>query len=234
MDAYNEIQIEIQRLRDIRASFVIHTDRHRMLASNLDAMIETFSRSSNALNDIVSYRERKWQEYADGISYNEVKRLRITKEQIFSLFRDPRMGEISDVRKAHIPIEWCTYQPFIDNWMDRWYMVFDHSPHNNREMPLYFLRKMYAEFVLGKHVNYFDILEFQGVGLGMPQQCPNARHIDPIAQSLHLRGSYLGRMCLLELGWSHKHMSLSCVWHRQLFTKVFMCRVWTKQGHQSQ
>ena len=179
MDAYNEIQIEIQRLRDIRASIVIHTDRHRMLASNLDAMIETFSRSSNALNDIVSYRERKRQEYADGISYNEVKWLRITKEQIFSLFRDPRTGEIPDVRKAHISIEWCMYQPFIDNWMDRWYMVFDHSPHNNREMPLYFLRKMYAEFVLGKHVNYFDILEFHGVGLGIPQQHPNARHIDP-------------------------------------------------------
>lgn len=28
-------------------------------------------------------------------------------------------------------------------------------------------------------MNYFDILEYQGVGMGMPQQRPNARHIDP-------------------------------------------------------
>ena len=28
---------------------------------------------------------------------------------------------------------------------------------------------MYVEFILGKHVNYIDILEFHGVGHGMPQ-----------------------------------------------------------------
>ena len=54
-------------------------------------------------------------------------------------------------------------------------MIFDMPPHNNREIPLYFLRKMYAEFVLGKHVNYFDILAFQGIGGGIPQNRPNAR-----------------------------------------------------------
>ena len=54
-------------------------------------------------------------------------------------------------------------------------MVFDMPPHNNKEIPLYFLRKMYAEFMLGKHVNYFDILAFQGIGGGMPQNRPNAR-----------------------------------------------------------
>ena len=53
--------------------------------------------------------------------------------------------------------------------MDHWYMVFDEDPHGNREIPFYFLRKLYAEFILGKHVNYFDILDFQAVGHGMPQ-----------------------------------------------------------------
>ena len=55
------------------------------------------------------------------------------------------------------------------NWMTRWYMVFDEDPQGNRDIPFYFLRKLYAEFILGKHVNYFDILEFQGVVHGMPQ-----------------------------------------------------------------
>ena len=62
--------------------------------------------------------------------------------------------------------------------MDRWYMVFDEDPHGNRDIPLYFLGKLYAEFILGKHVNYFDILEFQGVGHGLPQDRQGAR-IDP-------------------------------------------------------
>ena len=58
-------------------------------------------------------------------------------------------------------------------------MVFDSPPHNNREMPLYFLQKLYAEFVLHKHVNYFSYLDFQGIGGGMPQNRPNARVQDP-------------------------------------------------------
>ena len=37
---------------------------------------------------------------------------------------------------------------------------------------------MYAEFILGKHVNYFDILGFQDVGHGMPQDREGAR-MDP-------------------------------------------------------
>ena len=53
--------------------------------------------------------------------------------------------------------------------MDRWYMVFDEVHHRDRYIPFYFLRKLYAEYILGKHVKYFDILEFQGVGHGMLQ-----------------------------------------------------------------
>ena len=56
--------------------------------------------------------------------------------------------------------------------MDRWDMVFDEDPHGNTNMPLYFLKKIYVEFILGKHVNYFDILEFQGIG----QECLKIKH----------------------------------------------------------
>lgn len=44
--------------------------------------------------------------------------------------------------------------------MDRWFMVFDKAPNNNMEVPLYFLQKLWVEFLLGLHVNYFDITEF--------------------------------------------------------------------------
>jgi hypothetical protein len=45
-------------------------------------------------------------------------------------------------------------------------MVFDKPPYNNRDVPLYFLHKLWAEFILGLHVNYFDIGVFQGGGVG--------------------------------------------------------------------
>ena len=80
--------------------------------------------------------------------------------------------------RPHISIEWCTFPPIRDHWMDRCYMVFDIPPHNNKEVPLYILWNLYEEFVMGKHVNYFDMLGFQGVGRGMPQNRPNSRHRD--------------------------------------------------------
>ena len=52
-------------------------------------MIETFSRSNGVLKDIATYRERTRKKYVDGLSYHEVKKLKITKQHIFSLFRDP-------------------------------------------------------------------------------------------------------------------------------------------------
>ena len=125
---------------------------------------------------ITAYKERKRQQYADGLSYNEVKKLKIEKQAIYSLFRLPQTDDIPEINMPHISIEWCTFPPIRDNWMDRWYMVFDITPHNNREVLMYFLQKLYAEFVMGKHVNYFDMLGFQGFGRGMPQHRPHARH----------------------------------------------------------
>ena len=72
--------------------------------------------------------------------------------------------------------------------MDRWFMVFDKELDNNMEVPLYFLRKLWAEFVLGLHVNYFDIVEFQGAGLGSSQGRERAR-----------RNPMLGPHCLRRM-----------------------------------
>jgi hypothetical protein len=78
--------------------------------------------------------------------------------------------------------------------MDRWYMVFDKPLCNNREIPLYFLRKLWDEFILGKHVNCFDIGDFQGVGLAFSLDrehvrcdcvlgpCPPRKRPDPPTQ----------------------------------------------------
>jgi hypothetical protein len=63
--------------------------------------------------------------------------------------------------------------------MDIWFMVFEKPPCSNREVPLYFLRKLWLEFILAHHVNYFDNNELQRVGLGYAHDREHARH-DPI------------------------------------------------------
>ena len=35
--------------------------------------------------------------------------------------------------------------------------------HGIQQVPQYFLRKLWADFVLGFHVNYFDITKFEDV-----------------------------------------------------------------------
>ena len=111
----------------------------RSLSDSLLSIVDTIARSNDDLYRIASYKERKRQQYANGLSYNEVKKLKITKQHIYSLFRLPGTDEILDINRPYISIEWCTFPPIRDNWMDRWYMIFDISPHNNREVPLYFL-----------------------------------------------------------------------------------------------
>ena len=121
MDTNVEILIEISHLRGLSTAFSGGDRILRSLASTLDAIVETISLSSNIL-----------YEYVDGLDYNAIKKLKITKEHIFSLFRDPCTGGIPNANRPHISFEWCTFQPFVDNWMERWYIVFDMPPHNNR------------------------------------------------------------------------------------------------------
>lgn len=59
--------------------------------------------------------------------------------------------------------------------MDSWFMVSHEVPNNNMEVALYFLRNLWEKFMLGLHVIYFDIGEFQRVGLGSSQDWENSR-----------------------------------------------------------
>ena len=106
--------------------------------------------------------------YSDGLSYREVHNLKIGKGNFKSYFINPKMGEDINERKPHISIRWCTHPRIEAHFWKWWWMVFDHPPHANHEVPMYFLRKLWVEFELGLKPNYFDIKSFQGVGGGMP------------------------------------------------------------------
>ena len=132
MDYNVEILRAIGNLREIGSSWRGGDELHRSLSYSLLNIFDTIAKSNDALYSIASYRERKRQEYVDGLSYNEIKKFKITKEHIYTLFRVSGMDDIPDSTRPHISIEWCTFPPIRYHWMDRWYMVFDFPPHNNR------------------------------------------------------------------------------------------------------
>ena len=139
MDKNVEILRVIGHRTKIFSSWRGGDDLHCSLSNSLLTIVDTIARLNNVLYSIASCRGRKRQEYADGLIYNEVKKLKITKEHIYTVFRVPRIDDIPESTRPHISIKWCTFPPIRNHWMDRLYMVFDIPPHNNREVPLYFL-----------------------------------------------------------------------------------------------
>jgi hypothetical protein len=160
VDRNVEIVATLSSLRHLSDVFKEGDQLRWSLCQTIDTIIGTICDAQGALYGIASYRDSRRQFYANGISYKDVKILKITKDTLFSLFRDPSNGMTPPVSKPHLSIYWCIDPRFKENWMDRWYIVFDDDPHGNKDIAIYFLRKLYVEVILGKHVNYFEILYF--------------------------------------------------------------------------
>ena len=94
MDSNAVILRFISHLREIGSAWRGGDELRRSLSDSLLSIVDTIARSNDALYRIASYRERKRQQYADGLSYNEVKKLKITKQAIYSLFRLPGTDDI--------------------------------------------------------------------------------------------------------------------------------------------
>ena len=135
MDQNVDILREIGHLRYIGVTWGGDELCHSLVTS-LDVIVDTISCSNDALYNKESYRERKLQEYVDGLSYSDVKKIKISKQRIYSLFRVPGTDVIPYTGRAHISIEWCIFQPLIDQLMDRWYVIFYIPSNNNKELPL--------------------------------------------------------------------------------------------------
>ncbi len=126
-----------------------------------------------------TWRDRCHVFYSNGLSYQQVKDKDIKKATICFLFTDP----ISSNSLLHItktfPIHWCTHARMRTCFLDGWHMVFNLPPCNNYEVPLYFLRKLYCEFILCEKPNYFDIHLFEGRGRDSRQDRPGACRVVP-------------------------------------------------------
>ena len=105
----------ISHLREIGSAWRGGDELHHSLSDSFLSIVDTIAISNDALYSITYYKERKRKQYADGLSYNEVKKMKITKHAIYSLFRLPRIDDIPEISRPHISIEWCTFPPIRDN-----------------------------------------------------------------------------------------------------------------------
>jgi hypothetical protein len=63
------------------------------LATSLDIIVKSIASSQGKLTSISDYRERMYEYYSTGLDRNQVKDLGISKQQILTIFRDPRNGQ---------------------------------------------------------------------------------------------------------------------------------------------
>lgn len=92
-------------------------------------------------------------QFDDGLDYDEVAALNISKDDLSNLFVNPKNNIKVKSTKLKLSIKWCKNEAMCANFWDCWWMVFDKPPHRNLEVTFYFLIKLYVEFVLGKKVN---------------------------------------------------------------------------------
>ena len=143
-DQNSQIIARLASLRCLSSSIRGGDHLRESLGNALDTIRNTIDEAQGSLYIIISYRESRRQYYFNGLSYKDIKALKITKHQLFSLLWDPRTGLVPPTSRPHISIDWCIEPNIKANWIDRWYMVFDEDPHGNRDIPFYFLRKLYA------------------------------------------------------------------------------------------
>ena len=83
--------------------------------------------------------------FDDGLDYDKVVALNITKKNLASLFANLKTGLLVEPKKSKLSIKWCTNDAIRANFWDCWWMVFDIPPHGNLDIPFYFLRLLEHE-----------------------------------------------------------------------------------------
>ena len=152
-DRNQKIIARLGALRCLSSIFRGKEHIRRPLGEALDNITNKIYNTQGAMYNINSYKDSQRKYYSIGLSCKYVKKLKITKDQLFSPLWHPNIGLVPPTNQPHISIDWCIERNIKSNWMDRWYMVFDEEPHWNRDIPFYFLRKLYVELIMGKHVN---------------------------------------------------------------------------------
>jgi len=119
----------LARLRHLGDFFNQGNQFCRSLGHALDAIIAMIGGVEEELCNIISYRQARWEFYVNGLSYQNAKKLKITKGMLYSLFRGPSTNMVPSTNRPHISIDRCIEPSIKENGMDMWYIVFNEDPH---------------------------------------------------------------------------------------------------------
>lgn len=135
-DGLDTLRKLVNQLRNMREP------SRESLSISLDVIARSITSAQGKLTSIFEYREIMFEYYNAGFDGKKVGYLGISKQEIMSIFINPRSQQQPPMTKKCICIDWCIHPKINKNWMDRWYMVFDKPPCNNREVPLYCFSKI--------------------------------------------------------------------------------------------
>ena len=85
-DRNSQIMARLGALRRLSSSIRGGDHLRQLLAKALDTIKNTIANAQGALYTISSYKESMRQYHSDGLRYKDIKKLKITKDQLFSLF----------------------------------------------------------------------------------------------------------------------------------------------------
>ena len=124
------------------------------MSSTLNTIVHNIETLTNEHNIALHWHEEMHAIFDDGFDYDEVATLNITKDDIVSLFVDPKTGKLVELTKPKLSIKWCTNEAMRTKFWFCWWIVFDNPLHSNLMVSFYFIKKLYAKFVLHLKVNY--------------------------------------------------------------------------------
>jgi len=107
-----EIKDIIARLKDPSTS----TLHRSTLIESLESMLSNVDSISKQITSWMDKRREFRDSYVDKLSYQDVKRLQITKLDLCSIFTNPQTNQPPPITCKRLPIHWCNNQEIRDNF----------------------------------------------------------------------------------------------------------------------
>ena len=120
----------LTELRTLRTTYNIVPALAPML-SMLNTIVDNIETLTNEQNGTLHWCEQMHAMFDDGLDYDEVAALNISKDDLVNLFADPKNGKQVECTKPELSLKWCTNKAMHANFWDHWWMVFNKPSHNN-------------------------------------------------------------------------------------------------------
>ena len=88
------------------------------MLSSLNTIVDNIETLTNEQNVSLHWCEQMHAMFDDGLDYDEVAALNITKDDMISLFVDPKIGKKLERKKTKLSIKWCTNEAMHVNFLD--------------------------------------------------------------------------------------------------------------------